>query len=92
MIVCLRHDGTLELLDADNFRAFSFKGLFHQIPHAEAVEFGDGYAWISQAALRSLQPYSQQTAWLQNLDSMIEFATTQGWVSAETGRIRAHIE
>lgn len=60
------------------------------LQHVGASIDGD-HAWISSDWLRSAGP-SNDDDWLAQFESMLRFASSQGWLEQETGRIGAHIE
>jgi hypothetical protein len=52
----------------------------------------DEHVWIPVELLRSLAGDAADQAWEESLAGMLEFAGSRGWVDAETGAIRAHVE
>ena len=100
MFVKVAADGRVTLEDAGNFRAFKLvvEGGPAKLDAARralagAAEVPDqGFAWISEAALRRWPTVAQDAAWQQNLGTMIEKARPHGWVDDTRKAIRAHIE
>jgi len=53
----------------------------------------DGDALISQEGLRGLAgDRAKNEEWRRNLDDMLDYAQSKGWIEAETGAIRAHCD
>ena len=92
-------DLKIELLDADNLRAFSVQlgsgvqmgeaqGQFSEILRFESNE----QAWVNQGWLRS-EFLNKAGAGLEyEFDIMIESAGRHGWTHAVTGEIAVHVE
>jgi hypothetical protein len=99
MIVSLDIGRGPRLDDPDNFRAFKIVAPKTMDRDALARALGtlgrpgEGEtAWISEAALRTLANRPDDRAWHDQATSMIDYARRSGWIDAETGDIRAHIE
>src|SRR5262245_58974094 len=90
----------ITLEDRDNFRAFKLviDGGTEQLEAARkalsgTAEFLDSsHAWIFEAALRKRPETANDTAWQQNLSTMIEKARPHGWIDDQKKAIKAHIE
>ena len=90
----------LQLEDRDNFRAFKLviEGDRSQLDAIRSAIAGkaeladDGIAWIFEDALRRWPSVEHDTAWQQNLSTMIEKARPHGWIDDQRKAIRAHIE
>lgn len=49
-------------------------------------------AWVSEAALRTLGDRADDPEWQHGVTGMIGMAAKHGWVDAQSGAIRVHIE
>lgn len=97
MIVALSADGSFRLDEPDDFRKFkvvvaagrdNFAGLRDRF--GGTVDFTDAdTAWVAITALRD---WTEDAAWRQQLDAMIEKAAPHGWVDDAGRRVRAHVE
>ena len=100
MFVKLSVDGSITLEDRDNFRAFKLvvEGGTQRLDQARralanTAELPDQTtAWIFEHALRQRPEVAQDTAWQQNLGTMIEKARPHGWIDEQKKAIKAHIE
>jgi hypothetical protein len=100
MFVKVAADGGVTLEDRNNFRAFKLviEGSPAGLDAARAVLAGtaempdQGYAWISETALRQRPEVAQDPAWQGHLGTMIEKARPHGWVDDARKAIRAHVE
>jgi hypothetical protein len=88
---------SVELEDAQNFRAFAIR---IEGPPADAAELlkaftesvdGD-HAWVSERALREWRGLAGEAWWQEGLTKMIDAAQRFGWVDPSNNAIRAHIE
>jgi predicted transcriptional regulator len=92
--------GSVELEDADNFRAFSVRieGPFADpVDQAEllgrlALRSDREHAWISERALREWPSLASQSWWQDGLTKMIAAVKPFGWIDPVDHSIRAHIE
>ena len=99
MIIRLTADTAPHLDDADNFRAFKIVAPKDMDRAALARALGtlgrladDDHAWIDEAALRALANRPNDKAWHDSATAMIGYAQRAGFIDADTGAIRAHIE
>ena len=92
MLISLGADGSLVVDRAQDFGAFAFGGPQRPQPQSQAVIFEDGYAWVSEVALREWPETANDPAWRAGLDKMVAYAASKGWFDPASGRIRAHIE
>ena len=88
---------SVDLEDAQNFRAFSIRiegtlaGAAELLRvFAESVD-GD-HAWVSERALREWRGLADEAWWQEGLTKMIGAAQRFGWVDPSSNAIRAHIE
>jgi hypothetical protein len=86
-----------EVADGANLRALSATIEPGASIPASVGELDDGGAhlwlnitWLRDAATTSAAP-SDVAGFHRDFDGMIGFATKQGWVSADGGRVRAHL-
>jgi predicted transcriptional regulator len=91
---------SIELDDAQNFKAFSIRieGPFTD-PAAQAELLGRlalrsdrEHAWISEQALREWPSLASQSWWQDGLTKMIAAVRPFGWIDPVDHSIRAHIE
>jgi hypothetical protein len=69
----------VELEGADDLKSFSV--VLHEPEHA----------WVSLEELKRLAgPRAEDTEWLAELDKMVAYASSKGWVR-EDGALRAHL-
>jgi predicted transcriptional regulator len=96
----LGQDGSVEIDDPANFRAFSVRieGRFDD-PAVEAellgrvaVKSDREHAWISEQALRDWPQLKPETWWQDGLSQMIAAVQKFGWIDPANHSIRAHIE
>ena len=99
MIITLATDRTPRLDDPDNFRAFKVTAPKDMDAAALRGALGslgrladNDHAWIDEAALRTLANRPNDKTWQDNATAMLAYARKSGWIDAETGAIRAHIE
>jgi hypothetical protein len=100
MIIQLSPDTTPHLDDADNFRAFKIvapqsmdrAALTRALGTLGRLHDDSAHAWIDEAALRQLANRPDDKTWHDSATAMIGYARKSGWIDAETGAIRAHIE
>lgn len=99
MIIILSADRTPRLDDPDNFRAFKIVAPKNMDAAALTRALGtlgrladNDHAWIDEAALRQLANRPNDKTWHDNATAMLAYARKSGWIDAETGAIRAHIE
>jgi len=99
MIIAVTSSGTVELRDAENFRAFKIidetggatvladclSGLATLTPDGQA-------AWVDPGELAVLAGADATEAWRASLAGMILAARRYGWVNEADGSVRAHIE
>jgi hypothetical protein len=87
-------DGTATLEDIDNFKAFKVKTSLPPMAIAGALatagRFDGEHAWIYAAWLKE-HGRPGDSAWLANLDKMLDYAKGAGWTD-EHGAVRAHLE
>lgn len=96
MIVQISPSGGVSLVNFDNFRAFHVSThLGPDESRASLERLGgslvDDHAWIPPEWIRS-SGAPEDAAWLSQLDSMLQYASSKDWVEPGTGRIRAHVE
>lgn len=99
MIITLAPDRAPRLDDPDNFRAFKVTAPKDMDAAALTRAIGTlgrladtDHAWIDESALRQLANRPNDKAWHDSVTAMIAYARKSGWIDAETGAIRAHIE
>ena len=101
MIIRLSPDSTPRLDEADNFRAFKIvaPAIMDRAALTNALgtlgrldASADTHAWIDEAALRKLANRPDDKAWHEGASAMLDYARRAGFIDAETGAIRAHIE
>ena len=100
MFVKVSADGSVQLEDRDNFRAFKLviAGDRRTIDDVRRVlghvaEFVDGdTAWVFADALRQRAEVANNPAWQQNFSAMIEKARPHGWIDDQRNAIKAHVE
>lgn len=88
---------SVELEDAQNFRAFAIRIEGTLADAAELLkafsESVDGdHAWVSERALREWRGLADKAWWQEGLTKMIGAAQRFGWVDLGNKAIRAHIE
>ncbi len=102
MLILLSSDETIEVVEADNFRALSVQSSL--TPETEAIVLhgqslgrpvpGDvTHLWLSVSVLHDRAASAAggpewEARWVQ----MIAFAASRGWLSTDGAEIRAHIE
>jgi fructosamine-3-kinase len=101
MIIQIHGDGSVELVDRDNFKAFKITA---PASHASAAALGQAlagiaqvdaegqFAWVSQDALRQWQGTPQPVEWIAAFDRMIESVKRFGWIDDAAGTVRGHVE
>lgn len=97
MIVKHTKDGSLTLEEPDHFRAFKLVLQGHAPGEKPALEgiiryVADDHAFIDRDAVITLSGQGPDSEWRRGFDAMVEAAAKYGWIDAETGAIRAHIE
>ena len=80
MIISVRIEGTLELVEQDK--------LLGRI----AVKYDLEHAWISEQALGDWPSLKSEAWWQDGLTRMIAAVRKFGWIDNESRSIRAHIE
>jgi hypothetical protein len=100
MIRIIASSRSIEIDDADNFRAFAVRieGPFDD-PAVQAELLGRlaissdrEHAWISERVLREWPPYKSESWWQEGLTKMIAAVQPFGWIDHVNHAIRAHIE
>lgn len=98
MIVDVRTDGSVALLEAEDMRAFK---LVAPIAMSDAdlarslkgaADVSAGHAWVSQSWIRAHAPLAAQGEWQASFAKMVAYAGTKGWLRETDAAIRAHIE
>jgi hypothetical protein len=87
-------DGTAELVEPLEFRAFSVNLDAGAPPEAVdgAVRFESAeQAWVSASWLLAQEPYVSDPAAREGVEAMIGYARTKGWVDERTGEIAGHV-
>lgn len=98
MIVHVHADTRITLDEPDRFTEFCVRapGLaVDQVLAAfgpDATEGEDEHVWISIARLHALGETHGGPDWRKGCDSMLEYATSKGWVDEARQRVRAHVE
>ena len=94
MIVQYSSSGGLTLLEPDDFRNFKLllKGEDHS-PSISGITFVDERnALISIDLVPTLPGRSDGESWQNGYFAMVEAARKHGWIDAQAGAIRAHVE
>ena len=96
MIVQYSASGGLTLLEPDDFRNFKLllRGAREdRSPAIERITFVDERnALISIELVPTLRGRPDDESWQKNYFAMIEAARKHGWIDAQAGAIRAHVE
>ncbi len=72
---------TTTLREADDFKAF------------KVVVRGGGDSFVTPDALRALAgDRADDPAWREQLDGMLGYAASKGWIREQDGAIQAHVE
>ena len=93
-------DGTVELVDHENFKAFKvvIAGAGVDLDAARKIlaahaELPDAStAWVFQGALRSSPVVADDSEWQARFAGMIEKARPHGWIDDARGAVKAHVE
>lgn len=98
MIISISETG-LALLEPSDFKRFKVVSVLD--PEQTAAELrevavvadgGDAY-WISREWIRQAAgALAADGSWQHEFIQMLEYATSKGWVDAETGAVLAHLE
>jgi hypothetical protein len=91
---------SIEIDDADNFRAFAVRieGPFDdpavqaELLSRVAPRSDREHAWISEQALRAWPALQSESWWQEGLTKMIAAVQPFGWIDNVNRSIRAHIE
>jgi|SRR5579859_801839 len=100
MIIHIASPSSVELQDADNFKAFKITlgGPLSQadvtaaLTGIAAVDADGKTAWVSGAALKNWKGKPQPAEWQTSFDKMVDAVKKFGWVNEADGSVRAHIE
>lgn len=100
MIIAVTSGRSIELRDAQNFRAFKIlnEGRLGGAELAAALKgiatlTEDGAnAWVKRKAIPTLLPVAPSAEWTASFDKMIEAARKYGWIDGANDTVRAHIE
>ena len=100
MIIHIASAGSVELQDADNFKAFKIT-LGGPLSHADVASALSGIArvdadgktaWVSGDALKNWNGKPQPAEWQASFDKMVDAVKKFGWVNEADGTVRAHVE
>jgi hypothetical protein len=91
MIIRSTSGDEAEVVDADNLRE-----LHVEVGEGETLgalgEIEGTHAWLDIATLRRLAaPSASSSAWPDEFDGMIAYATAKGWVDEDRAAVRAHM-
>jgi hypothetical protein len=101
MIIQVNGDGSVELVERDNFKAFkitapashaSAQALQQALTGIAQVDAEGKFAWVSQEALRQWQGTRQPAEWIASFDAMINAVKRFGWIDEAAGTVRGHVE
>lgn len=96
MIVQYSSSGGLTLLEAEDFRNFKLRlegACEDGKPSIEGITFVDERnALISIKLVPTLPGRPDSESWQKSYCAMVELARKRGWIDAQAGAIRAHVE
>lgn len=100
MFIKLTADRNILLEDRDNFRAFKLviEGRPEDLAAVRTALAGTAdlpdanTAWVLEKALREWPEVELDTEWQAALTGMIDMARPHGWIDADRGAIKAHVE
>lgn len=98
MIVEVRTDGSVALLEAEDTRGFklvapqglSEADLIRALAGVADVEAG--HAWVFQPWVQDKSPLTGSEDWQSSFARMLDYARSKNWLRDTDGAIRAHIE
>ncbi len=98
MIVDVRNDGSVALLEPEDTRSFKLiarRGMTeHDIIHAlkGVADVELDHAWVRQVWLQETSPLAASSEWQTAFATMVNYARSKGWLRPADEAIRAHIE
>jgi hypothetical protein len=98
MIVEVRIDGSVALLEAQNTRDFKLvasqrlteEDLIQAL--ARVADVASGHAWVFQHWIREKSPLAASADWQNSFSKMLDYARSKNWLRDTDGAIRVHIE
>lgn len=100
LYLLLDAQNVVRLLEPDEFQSFKLvvRHPIDALPRVRdalngvAGRIDEHHAWISQSWLRTESGVSRPAAWQEKFAGLVVYAGNKGWLDADSGDVRAHID